>query len=104
MDQTKLVYPQVPEGYTIALKYSSNPEILALDGTITPPGKDRYVGVIFTITCPGGRKYRGYREPQHRDTQVLQSASTVHQSIHPRHNRRRKEGARFTGAVNRRRR
>lgn len=50
-DQTKLVYPQVPEGYTIALKYSSNPEILALDGTITPPGKDRYVGVIFTITC-----------------------------------------------------
>ena len=51
VDQTKLVYPKVPEGYTIALKYSSNPEILALDGTITPPGKDRYVGVIFTITC-----------------------------------------------------
>lgn len=49
-DQTQLVYPSVPEGYTIALKYSGNKDVLTLDGKITPPAKDRYVAVVFTVT------------------------------------------------------
>ncbi|NMM63543.1 cell surface protein [Clostridium sp. P21] len=47
---TNLVLPVVPAGYTIAIKSSDKPEVIGLDGKITPPDKDTAVALVFTVT------------------------------------------------------
>jgi hypothetical protein len=50
-DDTKLILPPVPEGYTITIKSSDNPSVLALDGKINPSSTgDITVAITFEIT------------------------------------------------------
>lgn len=49
-DATMLVLPTVPEGFTVAIKTSSNPGVIALDGTITPPDTDTIVTLTLEVT------------------------------------------------------
>jgi uncharacterized protein YjdB len=49
--QTQLALPGVPEDdYTIALKSSSDPSVIDLDGVITPSYNERVVDLVFEIT------------------------------------------------------
>ncbi|MBO9609614.1 MAG: discoidin domain-containing protein [Paenibacillaceae bacterium] len=50
VDATSLTFPSVPEGYTIAIHTSSNPEIIDTNGGITPPPAATDVEVVFTVT------------------------------------------------------
>ena len=49
-DAGKLTIPEIPGGFSIAIKSSSNPRVIALDGTITPPEKDTEVELVFEVT------------------------------------------------------
>jgi len=48
--QTRLIYPSIPEGYTVSIKTSSNEEVVALDGTIHTPQADTTVTLVLTVT------------------------------------------------------
>ena len=47
---TSLTMPTVPDGFTIGIKTSSNQDVVATDGTITPPEKATKVTLVFTVT------------------------------------------------------
>lgn len=47
---TKLTLPTIMDGYSIKLTYSSKEEVIALDGTITPPSRNTFVTLRFTVT------------------------------------------------------
>ena len=49
-NETKLTMPEVPEGFSIAIKSTSNENIIALDGTIVPQDKVADVDVTFIVT------------------------------------------------------
>lgn len=49
--QTQLRWPLIPAGYTIAVKESSHPWIVSLDGRITTPQDDTTVTLKFTVTA-----------------------------------------------------
>jgi uncharacterized protein YjdB len=49
-NQTQLALPGVPDGYAIAIKNSSNPAVIDLDGVITPTNRERAVDLVFEIT------------------------------------------------------
>ncbi|MCR8631234.1 S-layer homology domain-containing protein [Paenibacillus radicis (ex Xue et al. 2023)] len=49
-DATSITLPSVPAGYTIAIKTSSHPEVIATNGTIVPQGTETIVNLVFTIT------------------------------------------------------
>ncbi|SHE37600.1 hypothetical protein [Clostridium fallax] len=50
VDANKLKMPNVPDGYTIAIKSSSNEGVIAKNGTITPPDDATSVKLVFTVT------------------------------------------------------
>lgn len=47
---TRLRLPEVPAGFTVAIKHSSNTGVIALDGTITPPSRQTDVELILQVT------------------------------------------------------
>ena len=47
---TTLTLPAVPEGFTIAIKSSSHPEVIDLDGTIHLPDEETEVTLVLTVT------------------------------------------------------
>ncbi|MFS0918070.1 chitobiase/beta-hexosaminidase C-terminal domain-containing protein [Brevibacillus sp. 179-C 1.1 NHS] len=47
---TRLTLPEVPTGFTIAIKSSSDRDVIALDGQITPPQRQTNVDLILEIT------------------------------------------------------
>ncbi|MCC3375441.1 S-layer homology domain-containing protein [Cohnella sp. REN36] len=49
-DAAKLSLPEVPEGFEVAIASSSRPEVIALDGTITPPEAETTVQVALVVT------------------------------------------------------
>ena len=49
-DDTRLKLPEVPAGFTIAIKKSSNPQLVSLGGVITPPVNDDPVELVFKVT------------------------------------------------------
>lgn len=49
-DATTLILPKVATGYTIAIKTSSNPGLVATDGTIVPPATATSVDLVLTVT------------------------------------------------------
>ncbi|MFD0676265.1 MULTISPECIES: S-layer homology domain-containing protein [unclassified Paenibacillus] len=49
-DATSITLPSVPTGYTIAIKTSSHPEVIATNGTIVPQLTETSVNLVFTIT------------------------------------------------------
>jgi hypothetical protein len=49
---TALTMPAVPAGYTVSVKSSSVPGVIALDGTITPASADTQVKLVFTVSYP----------------------------------------------------
>ena len=49
-DATRLALPEVPAGFTITIKKSSNPQLVSLTGAVTPPVNDDPVELIFKIT------------------------------------------------------
>lgn len=82
-DETKLVLPEVPKGYTIQI-VKVNPEgIIALDGTVTTPKKDTDVIVTVSITDSEGKtasadftvKVKGKNEPGKEDPKDPQQPS-----------------------------
>ncbi|MGG4458550.1 chitobiase/beta-hexosaminidase C-terminal domain-containing protein [Brevibacillus porteri] len=48
--ETRLKLPEVPSGFTIAIKSSSDPAIIAQDGKITPPNRQTNVDLILEVT------------------------------------------------------
>jgi uncharacterized protein len=48
--ETRLKLPEVPTGFTIAIKSSSDSAIIALDGKITPPIRQTNVDLILEVT------------------------------------------------------
>ncbi|MDF2680314.1 MAG: nuclease [Brevibacillus sp.] len=48
-DAVKLNLPEVPEGFSIRVKSSSDPRIIALDGTIAPPVSQTDVELVFEV-------------------------------------------------------
>jgi hypothetical protein len=50
MDAVKLALPEVPAGYSLAIKESSNPSVIGLDGVITPPDALTVVDLVLEIT------------------------------------------------------
>lgn len=46
---TNLILPIVPSGYKIVIKSSDKPEVIGLDGKITPPDKATTVALVFTV-------------------------------------------------------
>ncbi|MGF9906222.1 chitobiase/beta-hexosaminidase C-terminal domain-containing protein [Brevibacillus porteri] len=48
--ETRLKLPEVPTGFTIAIKSSSDTAIIALDGKITPPNHQTNVDLILEVT------------------------------------------------------
>ncbi|MFF2531723.1 chitobiase/beta-hexosaminidase C-terminal domain-containing protein [Brevibacillus sp. NPDC058079] len=48
--ETRLKLPEVPTGFTIAIKSSSDPAVIALDGKITPPYRQTNVDLVFEVT------------------------------------------------------
>ena len=46
---TQLKLPAVPSPYTVQIKTSSNPDVIALDGTITVSGEYQYVDVVLEV-------------------------------------------------------
>lgn len=55
-DATSLVLPTV-EGFAVAIESSSNPEVIAVNGTITPPSAQQTVSLVFKLTGNGGEAY-----------------------------------------------
>lgn len=49
-DASILLLPELPEGYSIAIKESSHPGVIALDGGITRPKSDTTVQLILEVT------------------------------------------------------
>ncbi|WP_282936535.1 S-layer homology domain-containing protein [Paenibacillus sp. RC67] len=49
-DVVALTLPTVPEGFTLAIKTSSDPSIIALDGTIVPPTIQATVNLVLEVT------------------------------------------------------
>lgn len=54
-EATKLIMPEIPwdgakDKYEISIASSSKPEVVALDGTITPPQKGETVELVFAVT------------------------------------------------------
>ncbi|WP_339185894.1 immunoglobulin-like domain-containing protein [Brevibacillus sp. FSL K6-6036] len=49
-DATKLTLPTVGEGYSVAIKSSDNEDVIAKDGTITPPDAETTVKIVLTVT------------------------------------------------------
>jgi hypothetical protein len=49
-DATSLTLPTVEDGYTVAIKSSDKPEVIALDGTITPPDTEETVALVLEVT------------------------------------------------------
>ncbi|MED1780649.1 chitobiase/beta-hexosaminidase C-terminal domain-containing protein [Brevibacillus fortis] len=48
--ETRLKLPEVPTGFTIAIKSSSDPAVIALDGKITPPNRKTNVDLVLEVT------------------------------------------------------
>lgn len=48
--ETRLKLPEVPTGFTIAIKSSSDPAVIALDGKITPPYRQTSVDLVLEVT------------------------------------------------------
>ncbi len=48
--ETELKLPSVPAGFKISIYTSSHPEVIDLDGNITPPGEDTEVELILKVT------------------------------------------------------
>lgn len=48
--ETELKLPSVPAGFKIIIYTSSHPEVIDLDGNITPPGEDTEVELILKVT------------------------------------------------------
>ncbi|MGG3488505.1 chitobiase/beta-hexosaminidase C-terminal domain-containing protein [Brevibacillus choshinensis] len=48
-DATELTLPEVPEGFSIRVKSSTDPRVIALDGTITPPVNQTDVELVFEV-------------------------------------------------------
>lgn len=53
-DEKNLHWPQVPNGYWISIKSTSNPSIIAKTGKLYPVKADVRVTLVFTVTAPGG--------------------------------------------------
>lgn len=51
--ETQLTIPTVPDGFTVALTGTENPDVIALDGTIIPQSEEVTVTVTFTVTKDG---------------------------------------------------
>ncbi|TXK80327.1 cohesin domain-containing protein [Paenibacillus sp. N3.4] len=49
-DGTVLTLPKVPEGFTLAIKSSSNTTVIATDGTIVPPIIETTVDLVLEVT------------------------------------------------------
>lgn len=49
-DATQLTLPDVPEGYTIEIKTSSNTGVIRTDGTVVPPQEATTVNLVLTVT------------------------------------------------------
>ena len=49
-DATAIEMPNVPTGYTIALKSSDNETVVKADGSVAPVENDTQVGLVFTVT------------------------------------------------------
>lgn len=49
-DATSLTLPEVPSGFSIAVKSSSREDVLNLSGQIVPPAADTNINVVFEIT------------------------------------------------------
>ncbi|TGU93950.1 nuclease, partial [Mesorhizobium sp. M00.F.Ca.ET.186.01.1.1] len=47
---TRLALPQVPAKFALAIKSSSDTDVIALDGTITPPNRATSVELILQVT------------------------------------------------------
>ena len=45
-----ITYPKVPFGFTVSVEESSNTEIVALDGTVTPGACDETVALRLKVT------------------------------------------------------
>lgn len=48
-DATRLALPEVPEGFSIRIQSSSEPQVIALDGTIVPPASQTDVELVFEV-------------------------------------------------------
>ncbi|MCC8434780.1 chitobiase/beta-hexosaminidase C-terminal domain-containing protein [Brevibacillus sp. M2.1A] len=48
--ETRLKLPEVPTGFTITIKSSSDPAVIALDGKITPPYRQTNVDLVLEVT------------------------------------------------------
>ncbi|TQK74160.1 putative extracellular nuclease [Brevibacillus sp. AG162] len=48
--ETRLKLPEVPTGFTITIKSSSDTAVIALDGKITPPNRQTNVDLILEVT------------------------------------------------------
>jgi hypothetical protein len=53
-DATTLVLPTVPAGYHVAVRKTSNPEIVGMNGAIVPPDFEEPVQLVLDVTDPGG--------------------------------------------------
>lgn len=49
-DAKSLTLPVVPSGFTVAIKTSSNTNVIALNGTITPPASETVVTLTLEVT------------------------------------------------------
>lgn len=49
-NQTKLMFPKMPIGYSLSIKSTNPTGIIAINGTITSPEIDTTVAVVFTVT------------------------------------------------------
>lgn len=49
-DATRLTLPKVPAGFTVSIRKTSNPRLVALDGTVTPPVNDDPVELVLAVT------------------------------------------------------
>ncbi|MCO8931398.1 cell wall-binding repeat-containing protein, partial [Clostridioides difficile] len=55
-DATKLTMPTVSAGYEIAIKTSSDENVIKTDGTIVPPDAEKTVKLVFTVTHTASSK------------------------------------------------
>ncbi|MDB2837710.1 S-layer protein, partial [Clostridioides difficile] len=55
-DATKLTMPTVSAGYEIAIKTSSDEDVIKTDGTIVPPDAEKTVKLVFTVTHTASSK------------------------------------------------
>ena len=59
-DATRLTLPQVPAGYSVAIKSATPAGIIGLDGSITKPAADTFVSIVLYRHQDGGRHDGGY--------------------------------------------